>query len=174
MPQTPKREPWRGSTCTRGVEGRGSEATLPVEVLSQGVVTAPSNTPETEKSRSIKPQMRSKKESLHFMDAKIKCSCFFFNVFFFHISLPLNSEYVSHSLASQFIWQFFLLSFCLFVCFLATPHSIWGSSNQRWNPCPLQWKHRVLTTGPPGNSPSFLVSLKTLFKKNFYWDIIDK
>ena len=21
------------------------------------------------------------------------------------------------------------------------------------NPCPLQWKHGVLTTGPPGNSP---------------------
>ena len=138
-----------------------------MEVLSQGVVTAPSNTPETEKSRSIKPQMRSKKESLYFMDAKIKCS-FFLMYFFFHISLPLNSEYVSHSLASQFIWQFFLPSFCLFgFFFLATPHSMWGSSNQRWNPCPLQWKHRVLTTGPPGNSPSFFVSLKTLFKKIF-------
>ena len=24
-----------------------------------------------------------------------------------------------------------------------------GSPNQAWNPCPLQWKHRVLTTGLP-------------------------
>ena len=88
-----------------------------MEVLSQGVVTAPSNTPETEKSRSIKPQIRSKKESLHFMDAKVKCS-FFKNVLIFHISFPLKSEYVSHSLASQFIWQFFLPSFCFCFCFL--------------------------------------------------------
>ena len=29
-----------------------------------------------------------------------------------------------------------------------------GSSfpDQGWNPCPLQWKHRILTTGPPGKS----------------------
>ena len=32
--------------------------------------------------------------------------------------------------------------------------------HQGSNPCPLQWKHGVLTTGPPGNSP-FLGNLDT-------------
>ena len=31
--------------------------------------------------------------------------------------------------------------------------------NQGWNPGPLQWKCRVLTTGPPGKSLSFFISL---------------
>ena len=29
--------------------------------------------------------------------------------------------------------------------------------NQGWNPCPLHWEHRVLTTEPPGKSPSALL-----------------
>ena len=28
--------------------------------------------------------------------------------------------------------------------------------DQGWNSCPLQWKHGVLTTGPPGSSPKVL------------------
>ena len=34
------------------------------------------------------------------------------------------------------------------------PHSLrdLSSPDQGSNPCPLQWKHRVLTTGPPGKS----------------------
>ena len=28
---------------------------------------------------------------------------------------------------------------------------------QGWNPCPLQWNHRVLTTGPPGKSKILLL-----------------
>jgi len=38
----------------------------------------------------------------------------------------------------------------------AVPHSMWDFIskflNQRSNPCPLTWKHEVLTTGPPGKS----------------------
>ena len=43
--------------------------------------------------------------------------------------------------------------------FGGTPlHSLWDrtrppGSGQGSNLCPLQWKHRVLTTGPPGKSP---------------------
>ena len=31
--------------------------------------------------------------------------------------------------------------------------------NQGSNPCPLQWKHGVLTTGPPGKSLQFILYL---------------
>ena len=31
---------------------------------------------------------------------------------------------------------------------------MWGfNTNQELNPCPLQWKHRVLISGPPGKCP---------------------
>ena len=38
---------------------------------------------------------------------------------------------------------------------LATPRSMWdpSSPNQRWNPLPLQWKHRFLTTRLTGKPP---------------------
>ena len=38
-------------------------------------------------------------------------------------------------------------------------------SNQGSNPCPLHWKHRVLTTGPPGKSlfPFFLFVYKFIY-----------
>ena len=39
-----------------------------------------------------------------------------------------------------------------FFFFLATLHSIGNFPDQGWNPCPLPWKHRILTTGPPGKS----------------------
>ncbi|XP_029074892.1 syntaxin-10 isoform X2 [Monodon monoceros] len=38
-----------------------------------------------------------------------------------------------------------------FFCLLATVHSMWDLSSLT-NPCHLQWKRRVLTTGPPGKS----------------------
>ena len=38
--------------------------------------------------------------------------------------------------------------------FLAVLRGTWDLSfpTKRSNPCPLQWKHRILTTGPPGKS----------------------
>ena len=36
--------------------------------------------------------------------------------------------------------------------FLAVPRGLWDLSDQGLNPCPWQWKRRVLTTGPPGSS----------------------
>ena len=42
--------------------------------------------------------------------------------------------------------------------FLVEPHSMWDlisptmGLNQGLNPCPLQWKLRVLNTGPTGKS----------------------
>ena len=43
---------------------------------------------------------------------------------------------------------------CLFGVFLDVPHSSWdiSSPGQGSNPCPLQWKCRVLTTGLPERS----------------------
>ena len=42
-----------------------------------------------------------------------------------------------------------------FFCF-AFGHTAWHAGSQFadkvWNPCPLHWKRRVLTTGPPGKS----------------------
>ena len=55
-----------------------------------------------------------------------------------------------------------LLCFCLFVC-LATLCSRQNFPNQGSNPCPLHWKHGVLTTGQPGK---FLCSV---FQELFTW-----
>ena len=41
--------------------------------------------------------------------------------------------------------------------FLATSCGMWNFPNQGSNLCPLQWKWRVLTTGPPGKSLSPLL-----------------
>ena len=48
------------------------------------------------------------------------------------------------------LWKW--AGFLLFLS-LATPRQV-GSlfPNKRWNLCPLQWKHRILTTELPGNS----------------------
>ena len=43
-----------------------------------------------------------------------------------------------------------LSSYLLYFFFLATPHSMQNFPDQGSNPCPLQWKQGVLTTGPPG------------------------
>ena len=42
--------------------------------------------------------------------------------------------------------------------------------NQGWNPCPLQWKHRILTTAPPGKSPAPDCHLAASFWRG--WQII--
>ena len=43
------------------------------------------------------------------------------------------------------LWSFLFL-------FLAAPCSVRNFPSQGLNPCPLHWKHGVLTTGPPGKS----------------------
>ena len=49
--------------------------------------------------------------------------------------------------------QFFGL-YVFGIFFLAVLFGMWDLSfpNQGSNPCPLQWEHGVLTTGPPGKS----------------------
>ena len=41
---------------------------------------------------------------------------------------------------------------------------------KKLNRCPLQWEHRVLTTGPPGKPPMFsrFVSLGMIFAVGFW------
>ena len=46
-------------------------------------------------------------------------------------------------------------SFHLFFCFFWPYHVAYRIPDQELNLCPLQWKHGVLTTGPPGNSLVF-------------------
>ena len=70
-----------------------------------------------------------------------------------------------------------LFLFCfLFFSPLAVPHSMWDlSSLTRDRTCtPLKWKHRVLTTGPPGEphlgascTPETLGKSYALFKSRF-------
>ena len=43
---------------------------------------------------------------------------------------------------------------------------------QGLNPCHLHWKHRVLTTGPPGKSQVHVVFFCTCSFKSFYLKII--
>ena len=54
-----------------------------------------------------------------------------------------------------------------FFSFLAGMPKFVGSQipNQEWNPCPLQRKHRVLTTGPPGKSNKIHVWQPSLLAK---------
>ena len=39
---------------------------------------------------------------------------------------------------------------------------MWIFPDQGRNPCPLQWKRGVLTTGPPGKSSNIIVNKKAL------------
>ena len=48
----------------------------------------------------------------------------------------------------------------IFFSFLATPLGMWNFPDQGSNPCPLQWKHGVLTTGPPGKSTKYYYYLQ--------------
>ena len=60
----------------------------------------------------------------------------------------------------------------------ATPRSMQDLSS--WpgiNPCPLQWKHRVLTTGPPGNSQDLLflrTGVSLCWNDSYYLVIVEK
>ena len=51
---------------------------------------------------------------------------------------------------------------CNFFFFFAVPCGLWNLSSltRVWTRAPRQWKHGVLTTGPPGNSPRIC---------NFWW-----
>ena len=40
---------------------------------------------------------------------------------------------------------------------MAALHDLWNFPDQGLNLCPLQWKHGVLTTGPPGKSQNFQI-----------------
>ena len=52
--------------------------------------------------------------------------------------------------------SFFFWLYCTASCKILVP---WLG----WNPCPLQWKHRILTTGLPGKS------LVSVFCHKGYW-----
>ena len=54
-----------------------------------------------------------------------------------------------------FVFIFFLFRQCRMACGILVP-------DQGWNPCPLQWKCGVLTTGLPGNSPPIFFNLSML------------
>ena len=43
-------------------------------------------------------------------------------------------------------------------------------SYQGWKPCPLKWKHRVLTTGLPGKAKPFY---SNLYINSEYWYVHD-
>ena len=61
--------------------------------------------------------------------------------------------------ARSYRWLlFFVYSFNSFVPFfflLWLSHVACGLHDQGSNPCPLHWKHGLLTTGPPGKSPAY-------------------
>ena len=72
--------------------------------------------------------------------------------------------------------RFFVNFFYLFIC-----RSVWHVGcqfpDQGLNPYPLQWKCRVLTTGPPGNSLNVLyktkeVSLYSQFADSFFFLVL--
>ena len=65
------------------------------------------------------------------------CSCLILSFFFF-LAMPCGMWDLGKSHKISF--------------FLAVLLDMWNLPNQRWNPCPLQCKHGVLTTGPPGRS----------------------
>ena len=80
-------------------------------------------------------------------------------------SVANSNPLASASLTSSFSFYFFVcmslpflfVSFLfiylfLFIYFFAAPLSPWYFPDQGSNLCPLHWKHRVLTTGPPGKS----------------------
>ena len=59
-----------------------------------------------------------------------------------------------------------LFLFFFIYLFFTTPCSLWDP--QGLNPCPQQWRHGILTTGPPGNSlTSFFNAQSYLIGKGF-------
>ena len=59
------------------------------------------------------------------------------------------------------------LCFFFSFSFFFLPHAGSQFPNQGSNPCPLQWKFRVLTTGPPGNSQDLC-----LFNSKFFLTLV--
>ena len=57
-----------------------------------------------------------------------------------------QNNFINHRLT------YFPLSFLKFLLFFFWLCYVSSFPNQVWDPCPLKWKHRVLTTGPPGKS----------------------
>ena len=54
-----------------------------------------------------------------------------------------------------------LIPLRLIYFFSVAPHGMQNSPDQISNPCPLQWKYGVLTTGPPRNSSPYVSILST-------------
>ena len=71
---------------------------------------------------------------------------------FLHTAFPIS--YNHQSILYFFFFAWFYFSCLLLLLFLTTPHSMGNFPDQGWKPCPLQWKDRVLTTGPQGKSCS--------------------
>ena len=67
-----------------------------------------------------------------------------------------GETFEAHVINTQFFFFFWL---CNMVCGILVP-------NQRWNLCSLQWKLRVLITGPQG-SPNTKMFLRIVEKKTF-------
>ena len=71
------------------------------------------------------------------------------------------------------VWS---ILFYLLIYLLAIPHGLQNFSSptrDRRKPCPLQWKRRVPTAGPPGNSQTqlflfFLIYVFIFLAGNFY------
>ena len=75
------------------------------------------------------------------------------HVIVYSIPFSLYKQNPGHipSMKLPFFFFFFKIYAFLFIL-LATQCSMWNFHNQGLNPQPLQWKHRILTTGPPGKS----------------------
>ena len=66
--------------------------------------------------------------------------------------------YRKHPPTTSLSFHFLQDAFCLFFFFFfAIPRGMWNFPDQGLNPCPLQWKRGVLSTGPPGKSPRCLL-----------------
>ena len=74
-------------------------------------------------------------------------------------STPRFMEVAETPCVLKFLLLFFqivILRACiLFIYFFGHTlrHVAYQFPNHGWNLCPLQWKYRILTTGPPGKSP---------------------
>ena len=79
-------------------------------------------------------------------------------IFFFSF-LPIVFSPPECKLLEKGIFVFFFFFLCHVACGSQFP-------DQEWNPCPLQWKRGVLTTGPPGKSLSIFYSVTILSIQN--------
>ena len=92
-------------------------------------------------------------------------SCWWLTLVFLHLPSPsfLNESRDLCPLMSKCHWVdaptcsvgesvAFFFFFWAMLCGMQDP----SYTHQGWNPCPLQWKCRVLTNGLPGKSPIFI------------------